>query len=332
MKHPEKQPACVPVVLFSYNRPMHTRRAIEALKKNPEAAQTDLYLYSDGAKKPETQNAVQEVRDYLHGVTGFASVYVVEREKNYGLAANIIDGVTQLVNEYGKVIVLEDDIVVTPYFLDYMNRALTLYEKESSVMAVSSYLPPIEQSEALPESFFLPWFDCWGWGTWSDAWAHFERDPGKLLKTVDADFIRKVNVNGSKPHQWQQVVDNANHRIVTWAVFFYIAILQQNGLVLHPNRSLCINEGMDGSGSNSGIDRRTDHMECMDHPVRQYPDCPSGLHCNEQAMKLVEAYERKANTLPPLAVRIRCILREEGMKGILARIARVVRYYLPEKK
>src|SRR5689334_19947926 len=113
-----------PITLFVYNRPEHTRRTVEALLKNELAAESDLFIFSDAPKKPESDESVRMVRDYIHAITGFKSVTIIERDRNWGLADSIIDGVTSVVNQYGRIIVLEDDLVVSAHFLEYMNTAL----------------------------------------------------------------------------------------------------------------------------------------------------------------------------------------------------------------
>ena len=100
-----------PIVLFTYNRPWHTRQTIEALQKNHLASESVIFIFSDGPKTKEDEPKVEEVRKFLKTIQGFKQIEIIEREKNWGLAKNIIDGVTKVVNEYGKVIVLEDDII-----------------------------------------------------------------------------------------------------------------------------------------------------------------------------------------------------------------------------
>ena len=118
----EETRSLAPVILFTYNRPEHTKRTIEALAANELAAETDLYVFSDAAKKDADKGKVQEIRDYVKSVQGFRQVELTAREQNYGLAKNVIEGVTAIVNKYGKVIVLEDDLVTNRYFLLFMNE------------------------------------------------------------------------------------------------------------------------------------------------------------------------------------------------------------------
>ena len=132
-----------PIVLFVYNRPWHTQQTIEALQKNQLASESELFIYRDAAKAKQDQDKVQEVRDYVHLVDGFKKITIVERDKNWGLAKSIIDGVTAIVNQYGKIIVLEDDIVTSPHFLRYMNDALDFYQNEEAVVS-SIYVEAIK--------------------------------------------------------------------------------------------------------------------------------------------------------------------------------------------
>ena len=237
-----------PIALFVYNRPEHTRRTVEALQSNELAGESDLFLFSDAPKKPEDTEAVREVRKYAMTITGFRSVCIVERERNWGLANSIIDGVTHICNEYERVIVLEDDLVTSPYFLRFMNDALDAYQNEEKVMHVSGYMFPIE-SKGMPETFFLRTTSCWGWATWARAWKHFSKEPQKLLKEYTPQKINQFNMDGAY-NFWTQVKQNESGTINTWAVFWYASVFQLNGLCLHPAFSLVNNIGHDDTGEN----------------------------------------------------------------------------------
>lgn len=238
-----------PVVLFVYNRIDHTIKTIESLKNNTLASETVLYIISDGCRGSEDRKEVAFVRDYISRVDGFKKVKVLYRKKNYGLARNIISGVTNIINKYGKVIVLEDDIITSPYFLDFMNKALEKYQNERRVMSISGYVSLFDKDD-LPDSFFLPWFDCWGWATWSDRWDKFSRKPEELILSTGYKERKFINVNGSSVGLWNQVIDNYRNIRRTWAIFFHVVICRYNGLVLYPKESYCCNIGFDGSGDN----------------------------------------------------------------------------------
>jgi hypothetical protein len=256
-----------PIALFVYNRPAHTRQTVEALQKNSLAKDSDLTVYSDAPKNAESEDAVRQVRQYIHQITGFKSVTIVEREKNWGLANSIIDGVTKLVNEYGRIIVLEDDLVTSPYFLSYMNEALEYFQHEEKVMHVSGYMFPIVNAN-LPETFFLRTASCWGWATWSRAWQYFENDPDKLHGDFTEQSIKRFNLDGAY-NFWVQVEKNRAGLMNSWAVFWYASIFKKNGLCLHPKFSMVSNIGHDDSGLHCGKTDRFD-VQLAKKPVVYY--------------------------------------------------------------
>src|SRR6266568_4628990 len=135
-----------PIVLFVFNRLPHTKATIEALQKNKFASRSDLIIFSDGPKVDGSKNEVLAVREYLHNVCGFKSIAIIEREHNWGLAESIISGVTEVVNVHGKIIVLEDDLITSPFFLEYMNDALEMYKDEDKVISILGYMCPIKNT------------------------------------------------------------------------------------------------------------------------------------------------------------------------------------------
>ena len=179
-----------PVVLFTYNRLAHTQKTVSYLQKNELAKQTPLYIYSDGPKKTEDLLKVNEVRDYLRTIAGFDRVKVFEREKNIGLAENIIIGVTEILNLHDSVIVVEDDLLTSQYFLTYMNDALLFYKNNEKVISIHGYVYPV--AEQLPETFFIKGADCWGWATWKRGWSLFEKDGSKLLNDLRKRSLTKA--------------------------------------------------------------------------------------------------------------------------------------------
>lgn len=239
-----------PIVLFVYNRPDHTKKTVEALKNNAEAKDSILYIYSDAAKKEDDKESVQSVRNYIRSLAHFKNVIIVERERNYGLAENIIEGVSKVVNEYGAVIVLEDDIVTSPYFLNFMNSALKELKDEKKVWHISGWNYPIDTSK-LPDIFLWRGMNCWGWATWKDCWNHFEKNTNKLIKEFTPEMINKLNLDGAY-NFWDQVLSNQSGRIDTWAIYWFATIFKNGGLCLNPAESYVKNIGFDGSGTNSG--------------------------------------------------------------------------------
>lgn len=234
-----------PVVLFVYNRLDHTKLTIESLLKNELASETELFIFSDGAKNQSVVSDVDNVRNYIKTIKGFSRIHLQLNQENFGLARNITEGVTKVINDYGKVIVLEDDIVTSPYFLKFMNESLEKYKDTPLVWDISSYTPPTVEMNS---HFFLRTTSCWGWGTWADRWKHFRRDPEYFLEKFDKETIRTFNLQNSYDYH-SHIVKNAQKEMNTWAIFWYATVFFNKGLSLHPKKSFVNNIGHDESGT-----------------------------------------------------------------------------------
>ncbi len=242
-----------PVVLFVYNRPKHTLRTLQALQKNPEASQTDLFIFCDGAK-PNASNItlekIDKVRKIIRTEKWCQNVIIFEEQTNKGLAQSIIEGVTKIITKYQKIIVLEDDIQTSPAFLKFMNQALDFYEKQEKVMHISGYMFPVKVQ--LPDTFFFNTASCWGWATWQRAWQYFNSDAQFLLNEIEAQNLSyQFAVEGTSDHL-NQLKANVNGTLKTWAVKWYASIFLEQGLCLHPNISFTQNIGQDSTGVHSG--------------------------------------------------------------------------------
>lgn len=259
---PAQAPA--PIALFVYNRPEHAGRTVASLLANPEAAASDLVVFCDGAKTAQAAQGVDQTRAFVRGLTGFASLEVVERERNFGLAGSIIDGVSRLCRERGRVIVLEDDLQLAPYFLCYMNRALDLYAGNEEVASIHGYIYPVDCP--LPETFFLRGADCWGWATWERAWRFFEPDPATLLREMRATGQEAAFDFGGAAGYMRMLEDFAAGKNNSWAVRWHASAWLRGMLTLYPGRSLVRNIGVDGSGTHSGGDDLFD-SGLADRPV-----------------------------------------------------------------
>ena len=239
-----------PILLFVYNRPSHTRRCIESLLKNSLASESHLFIYADGAKNESQQEAVNEVRSYIRSIQGFKQVTLIERNENWGLARNIIDGVTTQVNRYGKVIVLEDDLIVAPYFLQFMNDALETYKDEPKVGHIQAC--DFTQDPTLPETFLIKWTGSWGWGTWDRAWKHFNPNGKELLKKLEERKLTYTfDFNGKYgfTRMLRRQIEGKNN---SWAIRWNASLFLEDILSLNVGRSLVQNEGFDGTGTNCG--------------------------------------------------------------------------------
>lgn len=239
-----------PIVLFTYNRLGHTRQTVDALLQNDLAPLSDLIVFCDGPKTEADKIGTDAVREYVKSIRGFYSLRVVEREANLGLAQSIIRGVTEACDAFGRVVVVEDDLVTSPFFLRYMNDGLNLYEDEPSVISIHGYIYPTPSP--LPETFFLKGADCWGWATWKRGWQQFNPDGAGLLRALESqNLTREFDFNDSYPYT-QMLRDQIAGRNDSWAIRWYASAFLNDRLTLYPGRSLVQNTGHDGSGRHCG--------------------------------------------------------------------------------
>jgi hypothetical protein len=242
---------CAPIALFVYNRPNHVRRTVDMLRANALASDSDLIVFSDAPKRSQAAPAVQAVRDYVSAITGFHSVRVVARDSNMGLAASITQGVSDVCAEYGRVIVLEDDLETSPHFLVFMNDALDLYADTPEVAAVSGFHLP--SGTAFPETFFQCDAECWGWATWDRAWSIYESDGGVLLNELRCrKMLRMFDQEGSYPYA-KMLKDQIVGKNSSWAVRWRASVILKGMLTVYPGRTLVRNIGADGSGTHSAV-------------------------------------------------------------------------------
>jgi hypothetical protein len=241
-----------PIAIFVYKRPDHTRRTIEALVQCPEFAESPLYVFCDGAKKPEDQAAIDETRAVVRLIVGERAT-MIEAAQNQGLANSIIAGVSKLLDEFDRVIVLEDDLIVSPGFLQYMNMALEAYQDEPSVMQVSGYMFPVPEFVNRTEAMFLPFTVSWGWATWKRAWAHF--DPlatGWEVLQTDREMRSRFDLDDSYEY-FNMMKRQIAGEVDSWAIRWYWSVFKNKGCTLFPPVSHVNNIGFDGSGSHGWL-------------------------------------------------------------------------------
>lgn len=244
-----------PIVLFVYARPDHTRKVLRALSKCPEARESTLYIYSDGPAEcadEETLRNIAKVRVLLRESQWCGKVHIIESESNKGLAKSIVDGVSEVVRKHGKVVVLEDDIVLASCALTYFNTALDLYEKSDRVFQISGFMVA-SPCKAKPTGF-LRMTTSWGWATWSRAWRVYQHDAESLLRKVEQKGREKFDLDGVSFHH-EELSRNVSGDLRTWAVKWYASVFLKEGLCLYPKTSVVRNIGFDGSGENCGADK-----------------------------------------------------------------------------
>lgn len=171
-----------PIALFVYNRPDHALQTLRALQKNNLAKESDLFIFCDGAKNEDAVVKAKEVHKIIDNISGFKTVVVEKRDVNKGLANSIISGVSKIINQYEKIIVVEDDLVTSQYFLQFMNDGLCFYQNNEKIISIHGYIYPLKTE--LPETFFLRGADCWGWATWKRGWNLFNANGLQLLQQL----------------------------------------------------------------------------------------------------------------------------------------------------
>ena len=294
-----------PILLFVYNRPQHTARGVESLLRNALAADSRLIIYSDAPKTAADADSVRQVREYVRGISGFKEIEIVERGENWGLARSIIDGVTRAVDRYGRVIVLEDDLVVAPYFLQFMNEALETYKDEPRVGHIQAC--DFTRDASLPDTFLIKWTGSWGWATWDRAWHLFQPDGRKLLAEMrQRRLTREFDFNGAYgfTRMLQRQIQGRNN---SWAIRWNASLFLRDVLSLNVGKSLVRNEGFDGSGTNCGGGGLYASDLWM-QPLKVVK--PEAMEEDREARKALEHYYRRTNSFIAKALRrIRRTLR-----------------------
>jgi len=240
-----------PIALFTYNRAEHTERVLRSLANCSRLDECLLHIYCDGPKTETHATAVEASRKVVREHAARLGARIIERDTNLGLAHSVVDGVTDLCNRFGRVIVLEDDLVLNPGFLNYMLQALDRYAAAENVYQISGYMFPISQPSTL-DAFFLPLITTWGWATWQRAWQIFDWDATDARAALQLPATRKrFDLNNSYPYtpMLESQLNGANN---SWGILFWWQVFKRDGLALHPRQSLVWNGGFDNTGTNCG--------------------------------------------------------------------------------
>ena len=238
-----------PIALFVYNRPNLTRHVLLALRKNKLFRSSKLFIFSDGPKDNDSDKSVNKVRNVLSHYNNLKNINITLNKDNKGLSTSIITGVSNILSDFKSVIVLEDDLITSTYFLKYMNTGLSLYEKETDVASIHSYFYPVNSMNQLPNYFFLKGADCWGWATWRDRWDLFENNPDKLLNKINSMNLSYEFSLEKRAGFYNMLKDTCKGKIDSWAIRWHASMYLQNKLTLYPKVSFIHNIGNDGSGT-----------------------------------------------------------------------------------
>jgi hypothetical protein len=240
-----------PIVLFVYNRPWHTKQTVEALQENELAIESELFIYSDGANDRFARQGVAEVRKYIRLIKGFKKITIIEREKNYGLANSIINGVTNVLENYDRVIVLEDDIVTNPSFLYFMNKSLNFYNKYENVWNITAFSYPADFSKCKFDTYLYTRPSSKGWATWRKSWSTIDFDLNNIIEKKGISNIRKELCN----HGGDLVPmlnNQINKSINSWGIRYSIAQIMSKNFTVYPVcsyvKDVGFSEGFHASG------------------------------------------------------------------------------------
>ena len=303
-----------PIVLFVYNRPVHTKQTIEALAKNDLAIESDLVIYSDAPKDEAAVNGVTEVRTIIKETIGFKSVKIIEREENWGLADSIIDGVTKIINQYGRVIVLEDDLITNQYFLKFMNDCLDLYLKDDRIWSISGYTLPIYNDSVMDNDTYLlmrSW--SWGFATWCDRWGTINWDHSYYSKKIKDRRVRKKIIKHVGEDLILMMRKQINGYIDSWYVRWQISQAINDKYCVYSRDGFVDNIGNDGSGSHCGISNKFNKI-LQSRSVR--------LVDNPSIDKYIESGMLEFTKPNVLRENILIILRKLGLYVVLKRFFR----------
>lgn len=282
-----------PIALFAYNRPQHLQQALKSLARCERLDSCELHIFSDGAKNTEQNVAVEAVRHVarewairLHGS-------VIERPQNLGLARSIRTGVTDLSERFGRVIVVEDDLIVSPDFLRYMLDALDRYQDTPQVYQISGYMFPIVNPPA-PDAFFLPLPTTWGWATWERVWRTVEWDLRDAREQLTDPVVRcRFNLDDNYPYA-EMLEQSLAGKNDSWGIAFWWMVFKTHALVLHPRQSLVWNGGLEGSGAHGGRDRNLSaDLDGLMQARLSYPLVfPNGLVSDQEAFERIKVFHR----------------------------------------
>jgi len=283
-----------PVAIFAYNRPDHVQSALASLAKCRRLSDCRLTIYCDGPKTPALEAGVAATRRVVRDWASRLNAEVIERGENLGLARSIVSGVTEQCQKFGRTIVVEDDLVVSPDFLDYMLQGLEHYQDTATVYQISGFMFPVDHPAGW-DAFFLPLTTTWGWATWERAWRVFDWNASSARHLLaDLTVRKRFNLNNSYPY-FDILTNRLAGRNDSWGILWWYAVFSVDGLVLHPRRSLVWNGGFDSTGIHAGAPANTmqSPREYFDSPRLAYPlTLPGDVLVDQEAFARVTNYLR----------------------------------------
>lgn len=287
-----------PICLFTYNRLEETKQTVEALKKNFLAKESKLIIFSDGPRENASPDKVLAVREYLKTINGFKSVEVIESSNNKGLANSIIDGVTKIINIYGRVIVLEDDLITSANFLNFMNSALSFYEHNKNVISVCGFNMKVRNHKSAEYPYDVYWTKragSWGWGTWQNIWNEIEWEINDFeALSKNKELIKKFNEYGSD--LYNMLKKQYNGEIDSWAIRFCYYQFKRNLFSIYPFKSKIKNIGFSKDATNTDLKFSRFKVELEDEESLKFDFLETYIP-NSHALREFKAVNGKYNRI-----------------------------------
>ncbi len=279
-----------PIVLFVFNRPWHLKQTLTSLRQNELAQNSALYIFSDGPKSESDRKLVDEVREIIKAVDDFKTINIILRDKNLGLANSVISGVSEVIIKYEHVIVIEDDMIFSKSFLEYMNKILFFYQHDMKLFSVSGYNFPISiPSSYKNEIYFSPRASSWGWATWQNRWDKADWNVTDFNNFfIDRDAVRTFNLGGGD--LTLMLKKQVEGKIDSWAVRWCYAHYKNKAYCAYPTKSFVMNIGTDKSGTH--LKKTTKYnVELNENSTQQ--NLPKNIFVNEQILKNFQSFFKK---------------------------------------
>ncbi len=235
-----------PIIFICYNRYNHVVRSLNSLKKNKLSKKSKIIIFADGPTDKTNKKKTDRIKIFLKKINGFKSKKIIFRKKNLGTKKNIVNAVDQVFKKFNKVIVIEDDLILSKFFLDYMNLCLKNYKDEKKIWHVNGWSYPFMKNSK-DDINFLGSMNCWGWGTWKNRWSFLTLNERYFILNFSKKNIHNFNVFSSMNH-FEQIIRNKKKTLSSWAVFWHATIFKNNGICIYPKYPLVKNIGFDGSG------------------------------------------------------------------------------------
>ncbi|MBD2752280.1 glycosyltransferase [Spirosoma validum] len=294
-----------PVILFAYKRPAELKATLQALKANYLASQSDLYIFVDAPKRPEDSIKVAQVQQLLNDTTGFRNIYRDYAKTNIGCADSVIRGISLVLAKHPSAIIVEDDLVTSPNFLDFMNQGLAQYADSKQVYSVAGYTFPFPRpTDYASDAYFIPRHSPWGWATWSDRWQSIDWDMTDYPDfTQDKRQQKAFNQGGSD--LVRMLADQMEGRSDAWDIRFCYNRFRANGLTVYPTVSKVENIGFGEGATHTNIFNR--YKTQLDKGTQRTFDFPA-------TVQPTDYYHRK--TLQRYSIPIRIYNRLKTLAGM----------------